>query len=130
MSKDLDKLLIHTGATLDRMARKKDRSVTFSFTTMQEISNEDFSVMDAFYQEAGHLLFRRNEFTEEDIPQEDVETDIGKSQSTQIRDALWVLYKTKGGISGDENAWNIFYKRNMQMLKARILEEVHKLEEG
>jgi len=124
-----DERIIELPVTLDRSGRKKDRSVTLAFTTLFEVSNDDFAVIDTFHQEAGHLLFRRNAFTNEDIPDEDVETDVSKSQSTQIRDALWVLYKAKGGKTEEKDQWNIFYRKQMQLFKARILEEVHKLEE-
>lgn len=122
--------IVHVPATLDGVTRKKDRSVTFRLTSLYEVSNEDFSIMDTFHQSAGHLMFRENAFTEEDVPQEDVETDVAKSQSTQVRDALWVLYKAKGGNAADKEAWNMFYRKQNQAFKARILNEVHKLEEG
>ena len=121
--------IITMPVTLDGYNRKKDRSVSLKFTSLVEIPNEELSVIDTFHQESGHLLFKKNSFTNEDIPQEDVETDISKSQSTQIRDVLWVYYKAKGNNSGDKDAWNIFYRREMQVFKAKILEEVHKLEE-
>lgn len=120
---------IQVPVTLDRINRKKDRSVTLGFTTLFEVSNEDFAVMDKFHQEAGHLLFRKNAFTEEDIPKEDVETDVAKSQSVQVRDVLWVLYKARGWNAADKQKWNEFYRKQMQVFKARILEEVHSLEE-
>lgn len=131
MSNALDntkKRNIHVPVTLDSATRKKDRSVKFAFTTMREISTEEFMVMDSFHQSAGHLLFAENAFNEEDIPDEDVEPDLEKSQSTQIRDAIWILYKVKGGNTGDKGAWNSFYRRQQQIYKARILDEVHKLE--
>ena len=124
-----DERIIELPCTLDRYGRKKDRSVTIAFTSLIEISNEELSVIDTFHQESGHLLFKRNAFTNEDIPQEDVETDIAKSQSTQCRDSLWVLFKARGGNGADKDGWNIFYRKQMQLFKARILEEVHKLEE-
>ncbi len=122
--------IIQVPATLERICRKKDRSVTLSFTTLYEVTNEDFAIMDSFYQDAGHLMFKKNAFTHEDIPTEDVETDVAKSQSTQVRDALWVLYRARGGKTADKDAWNVFYRKQMQTFKARVLDEVHKLEEG
>lgn len=124
-----DEKVITIPCTLDGYNRKKDRSVSLKFTSLLEISNEDFSVIDTFHQQSGNLLFRRNAFTNEDIPQEDVETDIAKSQATQVRDALWVLFKAKGGDGSDKDGWNVFYRKQQQVYKARILEEVHRLEE-
>lgn len=121
--------IVQVPATLDGINRKKDRSVSFRFTSLFEVTNEDFSVMDTFHQSAGHLLFRENAFADEDVPGEDVETDIGKSQSTQIRDALWVLFKTEGGNGADKEAWNQFYRKAMQAFKGKILDKVHLIEE-
>lgn len=121
--------IIQVPVTLDSANRRKDKSVKLSFTTMYEVSTEDYLTMDSYHQSAGHLLFKENEFQEEEIPQEDVEVDTEKSQSVQIRDALWVLYKIKGGESSNKQAWNQFYRKQQQIYKARILEEVHKLEE-
>lgn len=125
---DSSKRIIHVPVTLDSANRKKDRSVKFAFTTMREISTEEFLIMDSYHQSAGHLLFRENSFNEEDIPDEDVESDLEKSQSVQIRDAMWVLFKAKGNNTQDKQAWNSFYRKQQQIYKARILEEVHKLE--
>lgn len=121
--------IIQVPATLDSANRKKDRSVKFAFTTTKEISTDEFMVMDSFHQSAGYLLFKENEFSEEEIPEEDVEADIEKSQSVQVRDALWVLYKAKGNDTKDKQKWNLFYRQNMQTIKARILETVHELED-
>lgn len=121
--------IIHVPATLKKANRKADRSVTLTFETMLEISTDDYMVMDTYHQSAGHLMFKENAFSEEEIPTEDVETDIAKSQSVQIRDALWVLYKTRGGNGGDKDSWNTFYRKQMQVIKARILQTVHELEQ-
>ena len=126
---DTDKV-ITLPVTLDRYNRKKDRSVTISFTTLFEVDNDDLSTIDNYHQNAGHLLFKVNSFTNEDIPQEDVETDVAKSQSTQVRDALWVLYKARGGNAADKEKWNLFYRKMMQAYKAKILDEVHELEDN
>jgi hypothetical protein len=123
-----DKRIIQVGAVLDGATRKKDGSVALRFVTNLELTTDEFMVIDTYRQSIGYLLFKENQFNEEDVPDEDVETDIAKSQSTQLRDALWVLYRARGGNSGDKDAWNTFYRRQMQSVKARVLEEVHKLE--
>lgn len=125
----MTKQVIQLPVTLDRYNRKKDRSATIGFTTLYEISNEDMAIIDTFHQNSGHLLFRINSFTNEDIPKEDVETDVSKSQSTQLRDAIWVLYKAKRNDTQDKEKWNVFYRQQMQIVKARILEVVHEIED-
>jgi hypothetical protein len=115
--------------TFDSANRRKDRSIRMSFSSMFEMNTEDFMEIDKQLQQSGWLVFSTKEVKEMDIPDEDIETDIAKSQSTQIRDALWVLFKARGGENKDKDAWNIFYRKQMQTFKGRILEEVHKLEE-
>jgi hypothetical protein len=122
--------IIQVPATLDSANRKKDRSVSFRFTTMKEITTDEFIVMDSYFQSPGWLLFKENTFSEEEIPKNDVETDTEESQSVQVRNALWVLFKAMGHNSGDKELWNRFYREKQQQFKARILEEVHKLEES
>lgn len=121
--------IIEVAATLDSTHRKADRSVSLKFTTMKETTSEEFTVMDSYHQSSGFLLFKESKFKEEEIPKEDVEVDIEKSQSTQIRDALWILYKTLGNNPAEKEQWNRFYKEKCQAFKARILEEVHRLED-
>ena len=115
--------------TLEGANRKKDRSISMRFNSLFEVNNDDFAHLDTMYQSMGYLMFSESEINQEDIPDEDIETDIAKSQSTQIRDALWVLFKAKGNNAADKDAWNIYYRQQMQSFKARILEEVHKIEE-
>jgi len=125
-----DARIIQVAATLDSANRKKDRSVSLKFTTVKEMTTDEFMTIDSYFQNVGHLLFRENSFTEEEIPKEDVEVDTEKSQSVQIRDALWVLFKAMGHNSKDKELWNAFYREKQQAFKARILNEVHKLEEA
>ena len=123
-----DRIIMIT-VTMDIPKRKADSSVKLSFTTNSEVTTNDYMMMDSYRQSSGWLLFRENEFTEEDVPTEDVDVEIGKSQATQVRDALWVLYTSKGGKPEDKEAWNIFYRKQMQNYKAKVLEQVRLLEE-
>ena len=122
--------IIQVPVTLDSANRKKDKSVKLAFTTTREIETDEYLTMDTFHQSVGFLLFKENEFKEEEIPTEDVEEDTEKSQSVQIRDALWILFKAKGGDSKNSQAWNQFYRKHQQAYKSKILDEVHKIEEA
>lgn len=122
------KRIIQVPVTMEIPKRKSDGSVKLGFVTNFEITTDDYMVMDGYRQSQGWLLFRENQFTEQEIPTEDVETDITKSISAQIRDALWVLYKVKGGKAEDKEAWNVFYRKQGLAYKARILDEVHLIE--
>ncbi len=121
--------IIQVGAVLDGAARKKDGSISLRFVTNKELSTEEYMVIDTYRQAMGWLLFKENEFKEEEIPEEDTDEDIAKSQSIQLRDSLWVLYRARGGNGADKEAWGVFYKKQMQFIKARVLQEVHELDD-
>jgi hypothetical protein len=128
MTEQTNPRTIHVPVTLEGITRIKDKSVNLKFSTTREISTEEMTIMDSFHQSAGHLMFRENQFDEQDIPKEDVDVDISKSQSTQLRDALWVLFKAKGNNTQDKEKWNMFYRQSMQVIKAKVLDTVHELE--
>ena len=115
--------------SFDSANRRKDRSIRLTFSSMFEMTTDDYMELDKQLGQSGWLVFSPQSITDEDIPDEDIETDIAKSQSTQIRDSLWVLYRARGHDGADKEKWNIFYRKQMQIFKARILEEVHKLDE-
>lgn len=128
MSKKQEARIIHVPVIMGIPKRKADGSVKLEFVTTTEISTDQYMIMDSYRQSLGHLLFRENLFTDDDVPDEDIDSDIGKSASAQLRDALWVLYKMRGLDVKDKASWNDFYRKNMQAMKSRILEEVHRLE--
>jgi hypothetical protein len=115
--------------SFDSANRRKDRSIRMSFSSLFEMNTEDYMEIDKQLQQSGWLVFASKAVNDVDIPDEDFDNDISKSQSTQIRDALWVLYRAKGNKSEDKEAWNLFYRKQMQAFKGKILEEVRKLEE-
>lgn len=71
---------IQVPVTFDRAARKKDKSVTLSFTSNLEISTGDYMLMDELLQSEGWLLFSTNELQEADIPAEPAQGHEGKNQ--------------------------------------------------
>ena len=121
--------IIMVPVTMDIPKRKADSSVKLSFVTNAEVSTEEYMTMDSYRQSSGWLLYRENEFTAEDVPQEDVDVEVGKSQATQVRDALWVLYVAKGNKTEDKESWNVYYRKQMQNYKAKVLEQVRIMEE-
>lgn len=120
--------MIQIPVTLDSSNRKKDGSVGLKFTTTSEIQTDEFMIMDTYRQSMGWLLFRENEIKEDEVPEEDVDSDVSQSSSIQLRNALWVLYKEQGRDTADKNAWNIYYKSAMQRFKKSVLDQVRELE--
>lgn len=114
---------------LDSYMLKKDGNVKFNFTTVVNPTDKDVLDFIEFENQPGHLLFSRNKIKSVDVPKEDVDDSETKSQSVQLRDALFVLYTLRGGNEDDKETWDKFYKIQMQAFKRRIIEANKKLED-
>lgn len=112
---------IQIPATLDSCNRKKDRSVSFKFTSLREVSTEDYMIMDSFFQNSGHLMFRENAFTEEDIPNTDVTNSDLKSSSQRLRSVLYAYHMQK---DGDPAKFRSFYESTMEKYINKVKESL------
>ena len=86
---------ILTTATFERCNRKKDRSVSLSFTTSTEKTPEELMEMDRLLNDSGTLFFKSNgNLTKEEIKELDnVEIEVeGKSKSQRLRNVLYVYH--------------------------------------
>ena len=85
--------------TLDRSNRKKDRSVSITFTTNLEQSTQDFMEIDELDGANGILYFSdRGNLTDEEVKMID-EVDIeieGKTKSQRLRNVLYVYCEQQG----------------------------------
>lgn len=122
--------IIKLECKLDSCTLKKDGNVKFVFTTVNNPTDQDVMDFYEFNNQFGHLIFSKNKVKNIDIPKEDVDTSGGKSQSAQLRDALYILYKLRGGTDDNKLLWEEFYKIQMQAFKRRVIEENRKLEEN
>ena len=109
---------IEVPAVMTRYNRKADRSVSLTFVTNREMSNEELSHIDEQHQASGHLLFAPNAFESKDIPKEPA-SDC-KKPSARLRDVLYVLYKQT--CDGDD--FEPFYRARIEkiidMVKAKL----------
>lgn len=106
---------IQVPAILTRIAYLKDKGLSLGFST-QEISDEEKVVVSRFHNEFGYLLFKKNEFKDEDIPQNNAPTDEQKTPSQRLRAVLFVLWKQQGQL-GD---FDTFYRAQVD----RIIEKI------
>lgn len=83
-------------ATLDRANRKKDKSVSISFTTDLEQTSDEFMEIDQIIGTRGIIYFKSSgELTQEEINAID-STEIeleGKSKSQKLRNTIYLNWK-------------------------------------
>ncbi len=92
-------------AQLTRFNRVKDGSVNLTFQTMEEISNEDFALMDQYWKQNGWLAFKLNEVEVEDLPKENATVEGDLTPSQYLRRNLYALHIAKGGKKEDFPAY-------------------------
>lgn len=78
-------------------SRLKDSCVKLSFTTMEEVDNDDFALMDQYWKQNGWLMFKLNEVDISDIPKENATVEGQQTPSQYLRSNLFALHMAKGG---------------------------------
>lgn len=107
-------------------SRVKDRSVNLKFQTLEEISNEDFALMDDYFKQNGWLAFKTDEIEVEDIPAENAKIKGEVSRSKQLRYKIFALHMKKGG---KKDNFQPFYERYMDRIDRAVQEELDQLED-
>ena len=102
--------------TLDRANRKKDKSVSFTFTTQLEESSEGFMEIDKLLGSNGVMYFKDsgNLTTEEVKELDNVEIEVeGKTKSQRLRNVLYVFWEQQ---YKDSFEFNDFYTAEMERI--------------
>ena len=118
----MNKLL--TTVTLDRLNRKKDRSISITFITQTEKTSEELMEMDKLLNDSGVLYFKSNgQLTKEEIKELDnVEIEVeGKSKSQRLRSVLFILWQQEG----EKGTFNDFYAERMEKLITQIKDRLN-----
>ncbi len=102
-------------AILTRLAFTKDGGLSIGFAT-NELTDKDKVIASQFHGKFGHILFKENEITPDEIPASDA-TDESKSPSQRLRATLFVFWKSKPAPKPD---FNQFYERQMEKIIDRV----------
>lgn len=86
-----------TEAQLTSFARVKDGSIKFTFKSMREMDNDEFALVDKYYQQPGFLAFKMDEIDISDIPTENTKIKGKYTESQILRHKIFALHMKKGG---------------------------------
>jgi hypothetical protein len=115
------KTIIQMPVTWDGATRRKDKSVSLRFSTVAEVSNQDFAEMDRQMNSAGWLLFKPNESVDiAEVPSEDARSDMQKRPSQRLRGVIYRIWEASGA-SGD---FEVFYRAYMEKVIDREKENL------
>lgn len=98
-------------------SRLKDGSITLRFTTMEEMDNDEFSLMDKYWKQNGWLAFKLNEIDINDMPKENATVEGQQTPSQYLRSNLFALHMAKGGNKED---FQPYYDKMMRMITNQI----------
>lgn len=108
---------------LDRVSRKKDKSVSITFITTLEQTSKELMELDEELQTSGHLFYKPsgnlNELELKELDKLDLEVN-GKTRSQRLRGAIMVLHKKTGSIDKKED----FYVKYMEKFISYIVEKI------
>jgi hypothetical protein len=107
-------MIFSAPAILTRLAFTKDGGLSIGFAT-NELTDKDKVIASQFHGKFGHVLFKENEITPEEIPDADA-TDESKSPAQRLRATLFVLWKQRGK-KGD---FESFYRLQMENAIDRV----------
>jgi hypothetical protein len=117
----MGKDIITVPSTLESINRKKDRSVSLRFSSLFEMSNEDFSRVDAMFQTSGYLLFSDEKLGTDDIPDEGISSSDLKSPSQRLRSVLFAYYKQT---HDDASQFPSFYRAALEKYIEQIKDKL------
>lgn len=98
-------------AYLQGFSSKTDGSASLRFST-QELSADDFALLQKHLNLFGWLLFAESDLKASDIPKEEIHEDENKSPSKRLRATLFVWWKQRNETIDFET----FYKKQMEVL--------------
>ena len=97
--------------------RRKDGSITLKFTTMEEMDNDSFSLMDQYWNQNGWLCFKTNDINTDDMPKENATVEGQQTPSQYLRSNLFALHMAKGG---RKETFPQYYERMMAQITMNV----------
>lgn len=88
---------LQLAANVKSYNRRKDRSVTITFESDAEVDTKTLAFIDEMQGESGFVLFRRNQFSADEVPTEDAEIKGAVSPSKYLRNCLFAKHMAEGG---------------------------------
>lgn len=109
------KTIFSAPAILTRIAYLKDGGLSLGFAT-NELTDEEKVIASRFHQKFGYVLFKENQYREEEIPAIDA-SDESKSPSQRLRASLFIFWKSKSTPKPD---FELFYRSQMEKIIDRV----------
>lgn len=107
--------------SLDSANRRKDKSIRVTFSSMFEVSPEDFMEIDKELGNTGWIVFSPKAVNEVEIPEEDLTNPDLKSPSKRLRSVLYAYHMQE---DGDPAKFREFYETTMEKYISKVKERL------
>lgn len=112
------KELIQVPAQVVGMNPRQDRSWLIKFET-RELSGEEVKILADNFQGEGWLVFSPNDLVAADIPKDNAEPGT-ESQSTRLRDVIFILWKQTGSKGDFESFYRTYLEKLIEYTKTKL----------
>lgn len=113
-------------ASLTGFSRIKDGSVTFKFKSMQELDNDEFALVDKYFNQPGFMAFKMDDIEVGDIPVENTKVKGKYTPSQLLRHKIFALHMKKGGTK--EN-FMPYYTKILTQFEDTVQQKLDELED-
>lgn len=118
-------MLFQTSSLIESISTRSDNTLKIVLGT-QELTPEQAAILFSLKGKQGWTLFKENEVTPEEVPEDDAPDIGGKSASQRLRDRMLVYFSKKHGNTKGFQTW---YEEQLEMFGQRYLAKVEELKD-
>jgi len=119
------KQLFQTSSQIESISTRVDNTLKIVIST-QELIPEQAAVLFSLKGKQGWMLFKENEVTPDEVPEQDASELQGKTPSQRLRDRMIVYFSKKHGNTKGFQTW---YEEQLDMFGQRYLAKVEELKD-
>ena len=109
-------------ANIESVSTRKDHSLKVVIGT-RELSSAEKAILMDLHAKEGWFMFKENEFTLEDLPENDAPIVEGKSVSKRLHDRMLAYWISK---NGDSKGFRTFYEDALDKIGQTYLDKIPK----
>lgn len=101
--------------------RVRDDMLSLKLITAQEVTEETFTLIDAYRGVNGWFFFGPDKPKVSDIPDTNAVVEGDQTPSQLLRGVLWLLHQKRGGT---QESWPAFYSREMERIRQKVIDSL------
>jgi hypothetical protein len=116
-------MIFQVPAVIQKIETMSDRTVRLRVDTTRELNADDLAKLFELDKQEGWMVFapQDKEVTEQDIPDEKIDSKDAKSQAQRIRSVIFVNWKEN---TNQKEDFDTYYRRMTEKIINRLKEEL------